>query len=264
MERRYGTGLIRSLAEGHRRRCAVARSHVSLAQGGWELASARARSRSAPEEHSRWCRALRVSASSVETRGAAAGLLDPGRGDRVETLASGVLEKIGRRSGSVRSHQHRRGVGLSTVRVGYLPRWTAEAARFRSGGRRRPQRELPRDKSSGADGCVVRRLRPISCGRRGSCPDVYGLESQETLAPIGGLLLGPRSVEVDAVRRETSERSRAFVGLRSEGRVRRDGTPHQRRDGRFTQERWQHRECTRPRFAALFFRFFTWTLSGRD
>jgi hypothetical protein len=114
LERRYGNGLDSITCRGApaKAHCRL-RPRASSTQGGWELVSARARPR-ASAEHSRRCRALWVLASSVATRVTAAGPLDPGRRDRVETPAPGVLVMVVLWSGSARS-PHRREAGLSTV-----------------------------------------------------------------------------------------------------------------------------------------------------
>lgn len=102
----------------------------------------------------------------------------------------------------------------------HLPRWTAKVDGLRSGDGRRLQRESPCGVSSGAEGRVARRLWPISCGQRGSCPDVRGLVSREPLlqvvdafADLGLWGSMPRGAR-------TSERLRLSSGLRFGGPVR--------------------------------------------
>lgn len=151
---------------------------------------------------------------------AAAGLLDPGRRERVETSAPGVLVNVVLRSGSARSPR-RREAGWSTVCHRHLPRRTAEV-----GGPSGPETDVacsgspPREVSSGTEGRVVCRLRPISCGRRGTHPEVLGLASLGTLLQTAELsadfgLWGSMPGGAG-----TSERSRLFSGPRFGARVR--------------------------------------------
>jgi len=116
LERRNGNGLDSITCRGAPAKCVVAFVRTLLrrkAVGSWfrpELGC------NASAEHSPRCRALRVLAPSVATRVAAAGLLDPGRRDRVETSGPGVRVTAVLLSASARSPHHRE-AGLSMVYI---------------------------------------------------------------------------------------------------------------------------------------------------
>lgn len=175
--------MIRSLAEGHRRSAlspSLARFSDARRSGtGFGQGSPAARQRSTLDgvEHCGFRR------RPWQHGGQPRVLSDPSRGERVETPGPSVLVMVVLRSGSVRSPR-RREVGLSIVCHRHLPRWMAKVDGLRSGDGRRLQRESPCGVSSGAEGRVARRLWPISCGQRGSCPDVHGLVSREPLLQV--------------------------------------------------------------------------------
>lgn len=256
LERRFETGLIRSLAEGHRRSAlspSLARFSDARRSGtGFGQGSPAARQRSTLDGVERCGFRRRPWQHGGQPRV----LSDPSRGERVETPAPSVLVMVALRSGSVRSPR-RREAGLSMV-ASSPPTVDGEGRRTSVRRRTSPAAgvslrcELGRGRTR-RPAVVAHQLRPTGVLSRCARSRLAG-----TLAPSGGRLRGPRSVGVDAARREdlgavapilwTSVRG---AGSSATGRL-------QRIPVGSAQTRWQHRLCTR--FVLLLFSpLFTWT-----
>jgi hypothetical protein len=213
-------GLDSITCRGAPAKCAVAFARSLLrckAVGNWFRPGL---ARGASAEHSRWCRALRVSASSVATRGAAAGPVgsEP-RGTGGDTWS----QRLGDGSPAV---------GICTLtaptRGGFVDSVPSSPPTVDGEGRRTSVRrrtspaagvslrcELGRGRTR-RPAVVAHQLRPTGVLSRCARSRLAG-----TLAPSGGRLRGPRSVGVDAARREDlGAVAPIFSGLRFGVRVR--------------------------------------------